>query len=66
MAIDSSQRFFNHFPMLKATTTILTLSEAEAYFTAEEIAQQERLRVEQLEQYLRSLGIDPDNLPGNP
>ncbi|MUG97671.1 hypothetical protein F7734_37320 [Scytonema sp. UIC 10036] len=27
-------------------------------------AQQEQLRAEKLAQYLRSLGIDPDNLPG--
>ncbi|MBD0263084.1 MAG: Uma2 family endonuclease [Tolypothrix sp. Co-bin9] len=33
------------------------------YLTAEEQAQQERTRAEQLADYLRSLGIDPDNLP---
>ncbi len=33
------------------------------YLTAEEQAQQERLRAEKLAQYLRLLGIDPDNLP---
>lgn len=33
------------------------------YLTAEEQAQQERSRAEQLADYLRSLGIDPDNLP---
>jgi hypothetical protein len=36
------------------------------YLTPEEQAQQERLRAEQLAQYLRSLGIDPDNLPKTP
>jgi Uma2 family endonuclease len=42
------------------------------YLTAEEVveqerqrAEQERQRAEQLAQYLRSLGIDPNNLPGN-
>ena len=35
------------------------------YLTADEVVQQERLRTEQLAQYLRSLGIDPDNLPSN-
>ena len=35
------------------------------YLTAEEVAQQERQRAEQLAQYLRSLGIDPNNLPNN-
>jgi Uma2 family endonuclease len=35
------------------------------YFTTEEIAQQERKRAEKLAQYLRSLGIDPDNLPSD-
>ncbi|MDZ8051599.1 MAG: hypothetical protein RMX68_006295 [Aulosira sp. ZfuVER01] len=33
------------------------------YLTPEEQAQQERERAEQLAQYLRSLGINPDNLP---
>lgn len=33
------------------------------YLTSEEQAEQERIRAEQLAQYLRSLGIDPDNLP---
>jgi len=33
------------------------------YLSAEEQAQQERSRAEQLADYLRSLGIDPDNLP---
>ncbi len=33
------------------------------YLTAEEQAQIERSRAEQLADYLRSLGIDPDNLP---
>jgi Uma2 family endonuclease len=33
------------------------------YLTAEEQVQQERSRAEQLATYLRSLGIDPDNLP---
>jgi Uma2 family endonuclease len=33
------------------------------YLTSEEQVQQERQRVEQLAQHLRSLGIDPDNLP---
>ncbi len=39
---------------------------------AEEIAQQEsqraqteKQRAEQLAQYLRSIGVDPDNLPNN-
>jgi hypothetical protein len=42
------------------------------YLTAEEIAQvqgqranQEKQRADQLVEYLRSLGIDPDNLPSN-
>jgi Uma2 family endonuclease len=35
------------------------------YLNAEEIAQQERQRAEKLEQYLRSLGVDPDNLPSD-
>ncbi|QIR38666.1 hypothetical protein HCG51_19510 [Tolypothrix sp. PCC 7910] len=33
------------------------------YLTPEEQAQQERQRAEQLAQYLRSIGVDPDNLP---
>lgn len=33
------------------------------YLTSEEQVQQERQRAEQLAQYLRSLGVDPDNLP---
>lgn len=33
------------------------------YLTAEELAARERLRAEQLAEYLRSLGFDPDNLP---
>jgi Uma2 family endonuclease len=33
------------------------------YLTPEEQVQQERLRTEKLAQYLRSLGVDPDNLP---
>lgn len=44
--------------------------QGDRYLTPEEQAQQERLRAEQerqraeqLAQYLRSLGIDPDNLP---
>ncbi|MCC5616334.1 Uma2 family endonuclease [Nostoc sp. CHAB 5836] len=37
--------------------------QGDRYLTSEEQAQQERLRAEQLAQYLRSLGIDPDNLP---
>jgi Uma2 family endonuclease len=36
------------------------------YLTSDELAQQERKRAEQLEQYLRSLGIDPNNLPERP
>jgi Uma2 family endonuclease len=36
--------------------------QGDRYFTSEEQAQQERLRAEKLAQYLRSLGIDPDNL----
>ena len=35
------------------------------YLRPEERAQQERQRAEKLAQYLRSLGVDPDNLPGN-
>ena len=35
------------------------------YLTAEEKAEQEKQRAEHLAQYLRSLGIDPDNLPNN-
>jgi Uma2 family endonuclease len=35
------------------------------YLTSEERAEQERQRAEQLAQYLRSLGIDPNNLPSN-
>jgi Uma2 family endonuclease len=35
------------------------------YLMAEEIAQQEKQKAEQLAEYLRSLGIDPDNLPSN-
>ncbi|MUG97667.1 hypothetical protein F7734_37290 [Scytonema sp. UIC 10036] len=45
--------------------------QGDRYLTAEELAQQEQLRAQQeqlraekLAQYLRSLGIDPDNLPG--
>jgi hypothetical protein len=34
------------------------------YLTDAEQVQQERERTEQLAQYLRSLGVDPDNLPG--
>lgn len=34
------------------------------YLTAEEQAQQERTRAEKLAQYLRALGVDPDDLPG--
>lgn len=37
--------------------------QGDRYLTAEEQVQQERTRAEQLAQYLRSLGIDPDNLP---
>ena len=33
------------------------------YLLPEEIAEQEKLRAEQLGEYLRSLGVDPDNLP---
>ncbi|MGI8501185.1 MAG: hypothetical protein ACR2LR_08595 [Hassallia sp.] len=33
------------------------------YLSAEEQVQQERSRAKQLAEYLRSLGIDPDNLP---
>ncbi|NMG06612.1 Uma2 family endonuclease [Brasilonema sp. UFV-L1] len=36
--------------------------QGDRYLTADEVVQQERLRAEQLAQYLRSLGIDPDNL----
>jgi hypothetical protein len=32
------------------------------YVRAEEIAQIQRMRTDQLVEYLRSLGIDPDNL----
>jgi Uma2 family endonuclease len=35
------------------------------YFTAEERAEQENIRAEQLADYLRSLGIDPDYLPSD-
>ena len=35
------------------------------YLTSDEQAQQERTRAEQLAQYLRSLGIDPNNLPND-
>ncbi|ARV62966.1 hypothetical protein BZZ01_10690 [Nostocales cyanobacterium HT-58-2] len=34
------------------------------YLTDAEQVQQERERAEQLAQYLRSLGVDPDNIPG--
>lgn len=35
------------------------------YLTSEEQAEQERQRAEQLAKYLRSLGIDPNNLPSD-
>lgn len=35
------------------------------YLTPDEIAQQEKQIAEQLAQYLRSIGVDPDNLPSN-
>lgn len=35
------------------------------YLTPDEIAQKESQRAEQLAQYLRSIGVDPDNLPSN-
>ena len=38
-------------------------SNSNRYLTAEEIAQLQLARAEQLAQYLRSHGIDPDNLP---
>ncbi len=37
--------------------------QGDRYLTPEEQAQQERTRAEELAQYLRSRGIDPDNLP---
>lgn len=36
------------------------------YLTAEERVQTEQQRAEQLAQYLRTLGINPENLPSNP
>ncbi|MBH8565464.1 Uma2 family endonuclease [Nostoc sp. CENA67] len=39
--------------------------QGDRYLMPEEQAQQERTRAEQLAQYLRSLGIDPDNLPSD-
>ncbi|MDF5714946.1 MAG: hypothetical protein PUP93_13935 [Rhizonema sp. NSF051] len=35
------------------------------YLTSDELAQLERTRAKQLAQYLRSLGIDPNNLPSH-
>lgn len=40
--------------------------QGDRYLTAEEIALAEKQRADRLAEYLRSLGIDPDNLPSNP